>query len=190
MNANVVVATLAGWGLCAAPAQGDLSPCIAAHGSLQALFTALHSFMSTLLSSFAWVAVSGHLSGSVLQRPHLHLQELVKHYAKYLHKAASGKVAQLVTAMYECGCADDRIARHLFVCILPMLWAACEQQDQLQLARPVVHLLTKMSDKAFDEPGSTEMHPSQVNRAVPSSKVCPWPGVAAECDACALTLIP
>lgn len=105
-----------------------------------------------------------------------YLQELVKHYATYLEKAANGKVAQLVTAMYECGCVDDRIARHLFVCIFPMLWAACEQQDQLQLARPVVHLLTKMSDRAFDEPGSSEVHPSQVNRAISNTKVCLRPG--------------
>lgn len=100
------------------------------------------------------------------------LQELVRAYAAALERAATGSVAHVVTAMYECGCVDDRIARHLFVCIFPMLWAACEQQDQLQLARPVVHLLTKMSDKAFDEPGSSEMHPSQVNRSVSSSKVC------------------
>lgn len=101
------------------------------------------------------------------------LQEMVKGYTGYLHKAATVKVSQLVTAIYECGCADDRIARHLFVCIFPMLWVACEQQDQLQLARPVVHLLTKMSDKAFDEPAAPEMHPSQSNRAVASSKVPP-----------------
>lgn len=87
------------------------------------------------------------------------LQELISKYASFLRHACTGKVAQLATAMYECSIADERMARHLYACIFPILWASLEQEEQMSLARPIVQLLTRVSDRQYEDnlhDGSTQ----------------------------------
>jgi hypothetical protein len=79
------------------------------------------------------------------------LQELLSKYAEFLKNASQGKVGQLATAMYECSIVDDRMACHLYSCIFPILWASLGQEEQMTLARPIVQLLMRVSDRQYED---------------------------------------
>lgn len=53
--------------------------------------------------------------------------------------------------MYECSIVDENFARHLYSCIFPILWASLEQEEQMSLARPIVNLLTRVSDRQYED---------------------------------------
>jgi hypothetical protein len=79
------------------------------------------------------------------------LQELLSKYAEFLQHASKGKVGQLATAMYECSVVDEKMACHLYSCIFPILWASLGQEEQMSLARPIVQLLTRVSDRQYED---------------------------------------
>jgi hypothetical protein len=107
------------------------------------------------------------------------MQELLSRYSDFLKQACTGKVAQLATAMYECSIADERMARHLYACIFPILWASLEQEEQMSLARPIVQLLTRVSDRQYED--SLQDGSSHIDSAAAALKVLPraaWSGAS------------
>ena len=79
-------------------------------------------------------------------------------------------MAQLATAMYECSIVDERMAQHLYACIFPILWQSLEQEEQMSLARPIVMLLTRVSDRQYED--SLQDASPHTDNAVAALKVC------------------
>lgn len=90
-------------------------------------------------------------------------------YAEFLKQACQGKVGQLATAMYECSIVDERMAEHLYACIFPILWSSLEQEEQMSLARPIVQLLTRVSDRQYED--SLQEGSAHADSAVAALKV-------------------
>ena len=73
------------------------------------------------------------------------LDELIKRHAKFLHDKSSVRVSDLVTPLRQVAMRNAHVAYYLWVLIFPIVWATLQREEQLQLAKPMIGLLSKES---------------------------------------------
>jgi transformation/transcription domain-associated protein len=73
------------------------------------------------------------------------LEALVKRHAKFLHDKAHIRVTDLMTPLRQVATRNAHIAYYLWVLIFPIVWATLQREEQLQLAKPMIGLLSKES---------------------------------------------
>ena len=73
------------------------------------------------------------------------VKELIQRNAAFLHDKASIRVADLMTPLRQVATRNANIAYYLWVLIFPIVWATLQREEQLQLAKPMIGLLSKES---------------------------------------------
>ncbi|CEG01408.1 Tetratricopeptide-like helical [Ostreococcus tauri] len=73
------------------------------------------------------------------------LDELIKRHAKFLHEKSNISVNDLMTPLRQVATRNAHIAYYLWVLIFPIVWATLQREEQLQLAKPMIGLLSKES---------------------------------------------
>jgi len=73
------------------------------------------------------------------------LDELIKRHAKFLHDKSSVRVSDLMTPLRQVATRNAHVAYYLWVLIFPIVWATLQRDEQLQLAKPMIGLLSKES---------------------------------------------
>jgi len=73
------------------------------------------------------------------------LSRLIQRHAQFLHEKASVRVADLMTPLRQVATRNANIAYYLWVLIFPIVWATLQREEQLQLAKPMIGLLSKES---------------------------------------------
>jgi len=64
-------------------------------------------------------------------------------HSTFLEEAGRLKVRHLVRALREVVYADSTVAYHCWVLIFPIVWATLQKENQVQLAKPLISLLSK-----------------------------------------------
>ena len=73
------------------------------------------------------------------------LDDLIKRHAKFLHEKAQTRVNDLMSPLRQVATRNAHIAYYLWVLIFPIVWATLQREEQLQLAKPMIGLLSKES---------------------------------------------
>jgi len=73
------------------------------------------------------------------------VNELIQRHAAFLHDKASIRVVDLMTPLRQVATRNANIAYYLWVLIFPIVWATLQREEQLQLAKPMIGLLSKES---------------------------------------------
>ena len=73
------------------------------------------------------------------------LDDLIKRHAKFLHEKAQIRVNDLMSPLRQVATRNAHIAYYLWVLIFPIVWATLQREEQLQLAKPMIGLLSKES---------------------------------------------
>ena len=67
---------------------------------------------------------------------------LVRHGA-FMNTVSKLRVADMIFPLREFAQIDCHVAYHLWVLIFPIVWATLQKEEQLQLAKPMIGLLSK-----------------------------------------------
>lgn len=73
------------------------------------------------------------------------LDDLIKRHAKFLHEKSNVRVNDLMGPLRQVATRNAHIAYYLWVLIFPIVWATLQREEQLQLAKPMIGLLSKES---------------------------------------------
>lgn len=69
--------------------------------------------------------------------------ELLQRHAVFLEGAGRLKVSDMLSSLREYSSVDPSVANHLWVLVFPIVWATLEKLQQIQLAKPIINLLSK-----------------------------------------------
>ncbi|XP_048334555.2 uncharacterized protein LOC107424364 isoform X2 [Ziziphus jujuba] len=68
---------------------------------------------------------------------------LVLKHAQFLNEMSKLKVADLLIPLRELAHTDANVAYHLWVLVFPIVWVTLHKEEQVQLAKPMITLLSK-----------------------------------------------
>lgn len=73
----------------------------------------------------------------------LTFDSLVLKHAQFLNEMSKLKVADLLIPLRELAHTDANVAYHLWVLVFPIVWVTLQKDEQVQLAKPMIALLSK-----------------------------------------------
>ncbi|KAJ7953120.1 Transformation/transcription domain-associated protein [Quillaja saponaria] len=68
---------------------------------------------------------------------------LVLRHAQFLNNTSKLQVADLMISLRELAHTDANVAYHLWVLVFPIVWVTLQKEEQVQLAKPMITLLSK-----------------------------------------------
>ncbi|KAL8143397.1 hypothetical protein V2J09_016429 [Rumex salicifolius] len=73
----------------------------------------------------------------------LTFEGLVQKHARFLIRMSRLQVADLLASLREMAHTDANVAYHLWVLVFPIVWVSLNKEEQIQLAKPMISLLSK-----------------------------------------------
>ncbi|KAG8079526.1 hypothetical protein GUJ93_ZPchr0007g3092 [Zizania palustris] len=73
----------------------------------------------------------------------LSFDSLMTRHAQFLNEACKLVVADVMAPLRELAFADPNVAYHLWVLVFPIVWVTLHKEEQVQLAKPIIALLSK-----------------------------------------------
>ena len=77
------------------------------------------------------------------KRPNEKTKAMLDRHAAFVHREASLRVANLVGPLREVATRNAHVAYYLWVLVFPIVWATLRREEQMQLAKPMIALLSK-----------------------------------------------
>jgi transformation/transcription domain-associated protein len=77
------------------------------------------------------------------KRPNEKTKAMLDRHAAFVHGVASLRVANLVGPLREVATRNAHVAYYLWVLVFPIVWATLRREEQMQLAKPMIALLSK-----------------------------------------------
>ena len=71
------------------------------------------------------------------------VKEMIDSHSAFLEQTGDLRVHSLVRALRELCHADNTVAYHCWVLVFPIVWATLQKENQVQLAKPIINLLSK-----------------------------------------------
>ena len=77
------------------------------------------------------------------KRPSEKTKAMLDRHADFVRGVASARVADLVGPLREVATRNAHVAYYLWVLVFPIVWATLRREEQMQLAKPMIALLSK-----------------------------------------------
>ena len=71
------------------------------------------------------------------------VKNMIGKHSAFLEQTGDLRVHSLVRALRELCHADNTVAYHCWVLVFPIVWATLQKENQVQLAKPIINLLSK-----------------------------------------------
>ncbi|KAL8160447.1 hypothetical protein V2J09_001984 [Rumex salicifolius] len=97
-------------------------------------------------NSFTDASAMQHQLTDVSEAPEatpLTFEGLVQKHAHFIIRMSRFQVADLLASLREMAHIDSNVAYHLWVLVFPIVWVSLNKEEQIQLAKPMISLLSK-----------------------------------------------